>query len=192
MKTKKSQNEIPVVIRLSVLTIFPLIESLGNTISSTEHEKLCYSILDILLNIIKELPELALFNESSDCIDAFKNWIVSMLQEKFKHIIDSPLKLQTVKTLIALSVSRANATQLLETVFQLMSIQKKNGTNFRLELDLAAQIQQIIKFKKDSDFPNLCFPALKGCLYLFFFNSFLLTFPRKMECLSSRLKHTFV
>ena len=158
-------DKVPTVVRMGVLTMFPLIESLGE-LKGSNYEKLCSSILNMLQNVLAELKPLALFDEPSDCINTFYDWVITMIQNRFQHKIDSSLALQSVHTLIALTISRASATQMLNSINKLLCIQKENGNNFKLHIDLSPFLSQLFSHRKQQ-FNSLSQFALKGNLFFF-------------------------
>eukprot|EP01127_Copromyxa_protea_P022793 TRINITY_DN8359_c0_g1_i1.p1 TRINITY_DN8359_c0_g1~~TRINITY_DN8359_c0_g1_i1.p1 ORF type:complete len:237 (-),score=33.93 TRINITY_DN8359_c0_g1_i1:151-861(-) len=102
-----STSNIPVVVRLSVLTLFPIVESLSS-IPDANYQKLCSQILDVVINIIQSVGTLALRQEPADCLDAFKLF-VSKLLDSYEYKIDSDQKARAAVALVGLAISRGGA-----------------------------------------------------------------------------------
>eukprot|EP01097_Dermamoeba_algensis_P008810 TRINITY_DN6014_c0_g1_i1.p1 TRINITY_DN6014_c0_g1~~TRINITY_DN6014_c0_g1_i1.p1 ORF type:complete len:244 (-),score=39.16 TRINITY_DN6014_c0_g1_i1:858-1589(-) len=101
-KTERREEEtveVPVVVRLGVLTLFPLVEALSSLKDfEPSYQILCQKILSVLLNVLSTLPPLALHREPSDCLDAFADFCFNSIK-KNNYCIDSPDKTQVCSAL---------------------------------------------------------------------------------------------
>jgi len=122
-KEEEEASSMSVVVRLSVLTMFPLIESLNN-IKDSNYEKLCEQILKMLIKVIEGLPTLSLHKEPSDCIDSYQNFVFDMIERK-NFAIENEKALQAVNVLIGIAISRGNAKDVLLVVKTLFNIFSK-------------------------------------------------------------------
>eukprot|EP01114_Cavostelium_apophysatum_P001689 TRINITY_DN1146_c0_g1_i2.p1 TRINITY_DN1146_c0_g1~~TRINITY_DN1146_c0_g1_i2.p1 ORF type:complete len:4271 (-),score=1642.72 TRINITY_DN1146_c0_g1_i2:54-12866(-) len=151
--TEGIQSNVPVVVRLGVLTLFPLIESLSN-VKDSNYSKLCRQILEILSSVLSTLPPLALHQEPSDCLDAYQNFIHSLVKGN-DFVIDSEERAQAVAALVGLAVSRGNAKDLLLVANLLFQIFQKSNANTSvsgsLKLKIGKYIKQLAAHKRDQD-----------------------------------------
>jgi hypothetical protein len=80
-QTQQQQNEVPLVVRLGVLTIFPVIEAM-RSIKDVNYVKLCQQIMNTMLQMLSSLPAMSLRNEPADCLDAYQRFIFEMIRER--------------------------------------------------------------------------------------------------------------
>lgn len=85
-------TEVPVVVRLGVLSMFPVIEALRG-VQGVNFEQLCSKTLGILLGVLSTLPPFALYTEPKDCMDAFQDFVLERIKAH-AYIIDSASKAQ--------------------------------------------------------------------------------------------------
>ena len=76
--TTRGPSDVPVVVRLGVLSLFPLIEAL-RSVPGVHFDQLCTRTLGILLGVMASLPPFALHDEPADCVDAFQDFILSRI-----------------------------------------------------------------------------------------------------------------
>lgn len=145
---KELEKTVPVVVRLGVLTLFPLIESLS-AIKDVNYSKLCKQVLDILQQVMATLPPLALHNEPDDCLNAFQDFIYSLIKNN-DFLIDSDEKSQAVLALVGVAISRGNAKDLLLVVDVLFNIYKKMGKS-SFHLKIGSYLKQLVDYRKDQD-----------------------------------------
>lgn len=84
--------DVPVVVRLGVLSMFPVIEALRG-VQGVNFDQLCSKTLGILLSVLSTLPPFALYSEPKDCMDAFQEFILERIKAH-SFIIDSASKAQ--------------------------------------------------------------------------------------------------
>jgi len=117
-------QQVPVVVRLGVLTLFPLLESLSR-VPGVQYEQLCKQTLEMIINVISALPPLALRDEPQDCLDAFNDFIHRLIRD-YEYRLDADHKAQAVTALIGLAVSRGDAHYLLRVIDVLFNIIKRS------------------------------------------------------------------
>eukprot|EP01117_Protostelium_nocturnum_P005083 TRINITY_DN1838_c1_g1_i6.p1 TRINITY_DN1838_c1_g1~~TRINITY_DN1838_c1_g1_i6.p1 ORF type:complete len:4362 (-),score=1676.63 TRINITY_DN1838_c1_g1_i6:38-13123(-) len=142
----KEYPTVPVVVRLGVLTLFPLIQSLSG-IKDANYPKLCSQVLGILLNVLATLPPLALHEEPADCLDAFEDFILSLLKED-NYTIKNQEKAQAIIALVGLIISRGNAKDLLLLTDVLFQINNKSS---ELYFPVSGFMKQLSEHKKDGE-----------------------------------------
>ena len=71
----------PLVVRLGILTIFPVLEAL-RSVKDIDYAKLCHQIMNTLLEMLMSLPPLSLQQEPVECLDAYQKFIYQMIAEK--------------------------------------------------------------------------------------------------------------
>ncbi len=116
---------VPVVVRLGVLTLFPLLESLSR-VPGVQYQQLCKQTLDMIISVISALPPLALRDEPQDCLDAFNEFIHRLIRD-YEYRVDADYKAQAVTALIGLAVSRGEAHYLLRVIDVLFNIVKRTA-----------------------------------------------------------------
>lgn len=118
-------QQVPVVVRLGVLTLFPLLESLSR-VPGVQYQQLCKQTLDMIIGVISALPPLALRDEPQDCLDAFNEFIHRLIRD-YEYRVDADYKAQAVTALIGLAVSRGEAHYLLRVIDVLFNIVKRTA-----------------------------------------------------------------
>lgn len=118
-------QQVPVVVRLGVLTLFPLLESLSR-VPGVQYQQLCKQTLDMIIGVISALPPLALRDEPQDCLDAFNEFIHRLIRD-YEYRLDADYKAQSVTALIGLAVSRGEAHYLLRVIDVLFNIVKRSA-----------------------------------------------------------------
>eukprot|EP01098_Paradermamoeba_levis_P004559 TRINITY_DN1953_c0_g1_i4.p1 TRINITY_DN1953_c0_g1~~TRINITY_DN1953_c0_g1_i4.p1 ORF type:complete len:358 (-),score=88.26 TRINITY_DN1953_c0_g1_i4:280-1353(-) len=152
--------DVPVVMRLGILTIFPLIEALGSLKEfGPSYGSLCKRVLDILLNVLATLPPLALHEEPADCLDAFTDFILSLIK-KNNFVIDSEEKAQPVVALVGLALSRGNTQHLLLAIDVLFQIHKSSGQGGLPKV--GEYLKQLTNHRKNTELSVIFESALKG------------------------------
>jgi len=101
---------------------------------------LCYRTLDIVITILDSLPALALYNEPTDCLDAFKNFIFKLI-EGYSYVIDSPEKARTL-----VRGNARNALQVIDCLFKV----HRNGHSDQL-LEIGKFLQQLHEHQKNTE-----------------------------------------
>jgi len=137
---------VPVVVRLGVLTMFPIIQSLAG-IKDANYGRLCSQVLNILSNVLSTLPPLALHDEPADCLDAFEDFILSLIKES-DHNVDTPEKSQAVNALVGLVMSRGKAKDLLLLASVLFNINEKVGNR---PFQVSQYLKQLSEHEKDME-----------------------------------------
>lgn len=118
--TSDQVDNVPVIVRLGILSLFPIIESLSG-LESSRYQTLCSRIFDSLISVLSNLPALSMKNEPPECIDAFQDFISNLIKENdFK--IDSDLSQKALNALITIAVSRGNLSSFLYVIDTLFNI----------------------------------------------------------------------
>jgi len=151
-KIEPSESSVPAIVRLGVLTMFPLIEALS-TIPGANYDKLCAQTLDIVIKTIGTLPPLALSREPSDVLDAFKTFISRQIESN-DYSVETAAKSQALIALLSLVISQGRAQHLfhlLDILFKVHFNSKKASSP--VTLPVGASIRQLIEHGKDLDIP---------------------------------------
>lgn len=153
MKDNADDKDVPVVVRLGVLTLFPLIESLAN-IKDANYQRLCNRTLDIVIKVLTSVPALALRDEPADVLDAFRDFIFGLVKSH-NFILDSPEKAQAMVALVGLATSRGRARHLFQVIDILFQIHRASGSPSASPhlLSIGAFVKQISEFRRDAELP---------------------------------------
>jgi hypothetical protein len=89
------------------------------------YQKLSSKTLQIVIDVLSSIPTLALHEEPSDCLDAFKDFIYNLINS-YNYQIDTEQKAQAVIALIALAISRGYAQHLLHVIDVLFQVHKRS------------------------------------------------------------------
>lgn len=145
---------MPAILRLGVLTMFPLIEALA-TIPGANYDKLCAQTLDIVIKTIATLPPLALAKEPGDCLEAFKDFISRQIETN-NFGIESSAKGQALVALMSLVLSQGRGQHifhLLDILFKVHENTQQNPSSSSATLPVGASIRQILEHSKEFDVP---------------------------------------
>jgi hypothetical protein len=126
-----------------------------------QYQKLCGQILDILLGVLSSLPPLALHEEPEDCLNAFEDFIVSLIKQS-NYLIDSPEKAQALIALVGLCISRAQAKDLLLVANVLFHTYKSMGPASAFQLKIGSYLKQLAEHRLDQEISILFERGLKG------------------------------
>lgn len=111
-------SSVPFVLRVGVLSLFPLIESLSS-VSAQQYEALCDSTMSILLNTLQSLKPCSLASEPMDCLQSFHDFILSVLSRNNFSLESQRLQV-AAQVLVALSVSSGDTSHILSTAEALL------------------------------------------------------------------------
>ncbi|PRP73813.1 putative E3 ubiquitin-protein ligase MYCBP2-like, partial [Planoprotostelium fungivorum] len=136
---------VPVVVRLGVLTLFPLIQSLSG-IKEANYGRLCSQVLNILTNVLGTLPPLALHDEPADCLDAFQDFILSLIVGS-EYDTGTVERVQAVNALVGLIMSRGKAKDLLLLSGVLFHIHERANRS----LQISQYLKQLAEHDKDME-----------------------------------------
>jgi hypothetical protein len=150
-KDSSNDSDVPVVVRLGVLTLFPLIESLAN-IKDANYQRLCNRTLDIIIKVLTSVPALALRDEPSDVLDAFRDFVLGLIQSQ-NYVVDTPEKAQAVAALVGLATSRGQARHLLQVIDVLFRIHRAHPSSADSQLSIGPFVKQISEFRREADVP---------------------------------------
>jgi len=150
-KTKKNPSTttemnipVPVVVRLSILTMFPLIEALSK-LKDFDYFQLCSETLKIITEVINSIPPLSLRREPSDCLDAFTTFILKLVT-KFEYKMETQEARTSLVALLGLAISRGggkNLFQLTDCLFKTLSTSKDVQFEFGSFLEKLNQHQKM-------------------------------------------------
>ena len=174
---------VPVTVRLGILTLFPLLESL-RSVKEIKYDKLCRQILSLLDEMMRSLPPLALQKEPSDCIKAFQTFIYNLIKDnEFK--INSEEQIQAIKSFIGLSIAHGSISDLLLIIDVLFNIHKHDSSP---NLKINNYLKQLSEYRKLSNLPILVEGASTGAWTI---NQVILDnnnpndFTNKLDCICS-------
>jgi hypothetical protein len=160
---------VPVIVRLGVLTLFPLIESLSQ-IKDANYQKLCAKTLQVVIDVLSSIPTLALHDEPTDCLDAFKDFIYNLVAS-YNFQIDTEQKAQAAIALIGMAISRGYAQHLLQVVDVLFQVHQRHSASETMKdhdptLKIGHFLRQLAEYGKDKEFPLLATFALDNTWYI--------------------------
>lgn len=75
----------------------------------------------MIISVLSSVPPLALHNEPSDCLDAFRDFVYSLIKNN-DFAIDTPEKARAAVAFIGLAISRATPQYILQMVDVLFKI----------------------------------------------------------------------
>lgn len=142
---------IPFSVRVGVLSLFPLIESVA-AMPGPQHEKLCDAIIGIFLQVLSSQKPASLVREPSDCLQAFHDFALNLL-EKSEASLRSPRVQAAAKCLVALAVCSGDAGLGLSTVHTLLRAHAASA-NAPPVID-GSPLAQLAEFKQDVHVPSL-------------------------------------
>eukprot|EP00029_Vermamoeba_vermiformis_P008050 TRINITY_DN365_c0_g1_i7.p1 TRINITY_DN365_c0_g1~~TRINITY_DN365_c0_g1_i7.p1 ORF type:complete len:4455 (+),score=2004.27 TRINITY_DN365_c0_g1_i7:138-13502(+) len=164
-------QQVPVVVRLGVLTLFPLLESLSR-VPGVQYQQLCKQTLDMIIGVISALPPLALREEPQDCLDAFNEFIHRLIRD-YEYRVDADYKAQAVTALIGLAVSRGEAHYLLRVIDVLFNIVKRTALSdesamrdVEVGLKIGTFLKQLDEYKRDQEHAVMTERGLESTWYI--------------------------
>jgi len=148
-----TNDNVPVIVRLGILSLFPIIESLSG-LESSRYQTLCSKIFDSLINVLSALPALSMKNEPSECVDAYQDFICNLIKENDFNI-DSSIAQKALTALISVAVSRGNLSSFLNVIETLFNIYEKLslGGDKSIELTVGSLISKLTNLNCNSNQP---------------------------------------
>jgi hypothetical protein len=141
---------VPVVVRLGVLTMFPMIEALS-AVAGPHFETLCDSTMNILQQVLSTLKPCALASEPQDCLLAFHNFVLGRIRAA-NFDLSQPRVQVAARTLLLLAVASGDAGQAMTTAEVLLRTQRSNGPSATIN---AAPLAQLLTFEATAQRPLL-------------------------------------
>ncbi len=115
-------SSVPFVVRMSVLSLFPLIEAIS-AIQGPHYERVCDSTISILLQVLEAQQPCALASEPLDCLQSFHDFALGLIQRSQFAISSLPRVQLASKALVALSVCSGDSGQILSAAEMLLRAQ---------------------------------------------------------------------
>jgi len=150
-----SGNSVPVVVRLGVLTMFPLIESLSG-VKEANYQRLCSQTLSVVIKVMNTVGPLTLRTEPADCLDAYKDFISKQIDACESG--DSPELAHAVIALVGLVMASGGASNMMHTIDALFKIFAKTKDG---PLQIGHFLSKLGSFEKQCPSP---LPLARGCL----------------------------
>lgn len=120
------------VVRLGILTLFPLIESFSS-LEGVKYKELCGKTLDILISVLSTIPPMSMRKEPADCVDAFDNFVYSLLENNNFSIAMSEGE-KAILALIGLAFSRGGPTSILKALDALFKVLENVETDRKIKV----------------------------------------------------------
>ncbi len=120
--TASGPGGVSFVVRMGVLSLFPLIEAVS-AIPGPHYERVCDSTIATLLQVLESLRPCALAHEPLDCLQSFHDFVLGLIRRSHFAISSLPRVQLASKALVTLAVCSGDAGQVLSVAEMLLRAQ---------------------------------------------------------------------